>query len=134
MNTDCLGAASEIVPEPSVTVRRYGPFGNIFVRPMIFDSKGSKTSGHAHKFDHVTSISRGSVRVRAREINPQTNETFGPTVDRVYVAPAFVLIKKNWAHEIEALEDGTRADCIFALRDHSGEVTEEFDGSLENYS
>ncbi len=131
---NCLGVVEGPIPEPSVTVRRYGPFGNLFFRPMIFKTKGSMTSGHAHKFDHVTYVTAGSVRVKAREVNTQTNETFGPVVDRIYVSPACVLIKKNWAHEIEALEENTRADCIFALRDHTGEVTDQYDGSLENYS
>ncbi len=132
---DCLGVATDTVPEPSSTItRRYGPFGNIFFRPMEFPVKGSKTSGHTHKFDHVTWVSSGSVRVRAREVDPATNDAIGPVVDRIYIAPAVVCIKKNWMHEFEALEDGTRADCIFALRDWKGEVAEEFDGSLENYT
>ena len=108
--------------------------GNVFIRPNRLEKAGHKTSGHTHNFDHVTFLSRGSVRVRARQVGVTTNEAFGDVVDRVYVAPAAICIKKNWMHEFTALEDNTRADCIFALRDHTGEVAEEFDGSLENYS
>lgn len=158
MASNCLGEASATIPEPSaVIIRRYGPFGNLFFRPMEFPSKGSIVQGHAHKFDHVTFISRGSVRVRARQIgevryrSPESTETiaapekivlqphqlgrqldeedelldsdiiiiegFGPITDRVYLSPAAICIRKNWMHEFTALEDNTRADCIFALRD-----------------
>lgn len=122
-------------PIPATTiVRRYGAFGNLFFRPMDFPSVGSIVDGHTHNFDHVTWISAGSVKVRAREVNPSTGEGIGPMVDRVYVAPAVICIKKNWAHQFTALAAGTRADCIYALRDYDGNVSDTYDGNLENYS
>jgi len=113
--------------EPATT-RRYGPFGNLWFRPMDFAQVGSVIKGHKHHYDHVTFLSRGAVLV-AYELPT------GERGERVYSAPAAILIRKNVIHEITALEPGTRADCIYALRDlGTGEVVDYWDGGLEAYS
>lgn len=124
----------ELTISPAATVvRRYGPFGNLFLRPMDFPEVGSVVSGHTHKFDHVTWLSRGSVVCRAQECDPVTKEPIGPAVERAYQAPAAILIARNFKHEFVALEPGTRADCIFALRDFDGKPSDHWNGDLSAY-
>jgi hypothetical protein len=113
--------------------QQYGPFGNLFFRPMMFDGKGSFVKGHSHNFDHATFISRGSLHVRAFKIKPDNTPEDSPAWERDYKSPAAVLIKANVSHEFTALEDGTVATCIFALRDFKGEVTDTWDGNMVPY-
>lgn len=112
----------------AATSRRYGPFGNIWIRPIDFQGAGSILKGHKHNYDHVTWLSRGAVMVRYTTAE-------GDRAERIYIAPAAILIKRGIEHEITALEDGTQADCIYALRDlQSGEVIDHWDGGMEAYS
>jgi len=112
----------------AATSRRYGPFGNVWIRPIDFKGAGSVLQGHKHNYDHITWLSRGSVLVRYEMPN-------GDKGERVYEAPYPILIRKDVIHEITALEDNTLADCIYALRDmQSGEVIGHWDGGLEAYS
>jgi len=117
-----------LVPAPAPALsRRYGPFGNLWFRPMDFPAVGSVVPGHSHNYDHVTFLSRGSVSVRFTMPDGQRGE-------RVYNAPAVILIRKEVIHEFTALAPDTRADCIYALRDlASGEVVDHWDGGLEAY-
>ena len=73
--------------------------GNVMVRehqtPML---PGEKVSGHAHHFDHMTFVSRGSIIIRriengvvVREVTKNANEP-----------RPFVLIEKGVEHELEA--------------------------------
>jgi len=39
-----------------------------------------------------------------------------------FVAPTFIVIKKELIHKMTALEDDTVYYCVFALRDVDGEV------------
>lgn len=107
-------------------VSRYGPFGNVFFRPMEFERAGSFVQGHVHNYDHVTWISSGVVFVKAYEID-SNDQRLGPSFMQVFKAPAVICIKKRWMHEFTALEDNTLATCIFALRDRNGEVTDVWD-------
>jgi quercetin dioxygenase-like cupin family protein len=78
---------------------------NIWLRQMTFTKAGDANQGHAHTYDHVTLLAHGSVRV---------------VVDCVateFRAPQMIYIKQGKVHYIEALEDGTVAYCVHALRD-----------------
>ncbi len=121
-----------------------GPMGNVYFRPMKFEKARHVAGGHVHKHDHVTFLWRGSIRVRAWHVSSMTKsdaagfETLVPPeesqmVIASYSAPARILIKKDWCHEITALEDKTFADCIYALRDFADQVTDQFNGDLEPY-
>lgn len=125
-----------LAPSPArVIVRRYGAFGPFFFRPMEFPKAGSKVDGHAHKWDHVTWLTSGKLLMKARQLNGVTNTGFGPTIRRTFKAPCAICIKADWMHEFTALTDNVRADCIFALRDAvTGELTDEYQGNLEDYA
>tara|TARA_R110000868_G_scaffold218216_1_gene468432 strand:+ start:1231 stop:1605 length:375 start_codon:yes stop_codon:yes gene_type:complete len=92
-----------------------GYFGNIWVRQNILGLAGEAHDGHEHKFDHVTLLVSGKVRV---EIAGRDAKEF--------TAPTFIVIRKEHRHKITALEDGTVYYCVFALRDLDGEVMEIF--------
>lgn len=115
--------------------KREGPFGNVFTRPMWFQRAGDQHNGHCHHYDHVTFIYSGAVDVYAFEVDMATQRPKpGPPIYRQYKAPAMICIKKEWMHRLIALTDDTAAVCIYALRDHAGEVTDHWDGSMEAYT
>lgn len=90
-----------------------GYFGNIWVRQNLLLKAGESTQGHHHKFDHVSLLASGKVRVEI--------EGYEPTE---FTAPTFIVIKKEYSHKFTALEDNTLWYCVFALRDVDGEVTD----------
>lgn len=77
---------------------------NLWVRLMHFNKAGDYNDAHIHNFDHITLLSKGSVRVHVED---QTTE---------FKAPHLIYIAKGKSHFIEALEDDTVASCIHALR------------------
>lgn len=113
----------------------YGPLGNVFFRAMIFEKLGDTVAGHTHNYDHVTFLWRGSLKLRAWHASQEKDGVVsGDVVERTYTAPSRILIKRDWCHELTSLEENTSADCIFAIRDVStGEIAEDWDGSLEPY-
>ena len=91
-----------------------GYFGNIWVRQNTLVKQGESYSGHKHYFDHVTLLSKGSVKV---EVDGYPAKEF--------VAPTFIVIKKELEHKITALTDDVIYYCVFALRDNDGNVVDE---------
>lgn len=83
--------------------------GNLWLRQMHFKNAGDANEGHVHEYDHLTLLAYGSVRVHVN----------GETTD--FKAPQMVFIQKGKSHFIEALEDGTIAYCVHALRDKDTE-------------
>ena len=109
-----LVRALSLNAEPA-TSRRYGPFGNVFLRPMYFAGAGSVIQGHTHNYDHMTLIARGSVLAEF--------EWEGQKIERVYAADPHVVeicVKKNVRHKFTALTDDVVATCVYALRDDPG--------------
>jgi hypothetical protein len=92
-----------------------GYFGNIWVRQNVLELAGEAHDGHEHKFDHVTLLVSGKVSV---ELEGSEAKEF--------VAPTFIVIRKEHSHKITALEDGTVYYCVFALRDLDGDVMDVF--------
>lgn len=88
-----------------------GFFGNIWVRQNTLLKKGDSFPGHKHKFDHVTLLTKGSMSVQIEGHDPKE-----------FVAPTFIVIRKEHNHKITALEDDTMYYCVFALRDLNGEA------------
>jgi quercetin dioxygenase-like cupin family protein len=82
---------------------------NLWLRQMVFEKVGDMNEAHVHNFDHVTLVAHGSVRVH---VDDNTKD---------FVAPQVIFIKKGKPHFIEALEDGTVAYCVHALRDKDTE-------------
>ncbi len=77
---------------------------NLWVRMMTFEKAGDRNEGHVHTFDHITLLSKGKVNVHV-----DNNVT-------TFTAPHLIYIAKGKSHYIEALEDGTIASCLHALR------------------
>ena len=92
-----------------------GYFGNIWVRQNVLELAGESQDGHEHKFDHVTLLVSGKISVQVAEDEPKE-----------FIAPTFIVIRKERQHKITALADGTVYYCVFALRDIDGEVMEIF--------
>lgn len=76
---------------------------------MYFAKAGDANEGHVHNYDHTTLLAYGSVRVHVD----------GKTTD--FKAPQMIYIQAGKSHFIEALEDGTVAYCVHALRDANTE-------------
>ena len=78
---------------------------NLWTRQMYFAKAGDANEGHVHNYDHTTLLAYGSIRVHVGD----------KTTD--YEAPKMIYVKAGISHYIEALEDGTVAYCVHALRD-----------------
>ena len=76
---------------------------------MYFAKAGDANEGHVHNYDHTTLLAYGSVRVH---VNGQTTD---------FKAPQMIYVQAGKSHFIEALEDGTVAYCVHALRDKDSE-------------
>jgi quercetin dioxygenase-like cupin family protein len=87
---------------------KIGCVANLFSRMMHFKAAGDKEIGHTHPFDHLTLLASGRLQVT---VDGQVSE---------FAAPHMVYIKADKVHELVALEDGTVAYCIHALRDGNG--------------
>jgi quercetin dioxygenase-like cupin family protein len=82
---------------------------NLWTRQMYFAKAGDANEGHVHNYDHTTLLAYGSVRVHVD----------GNTTD--FKAPHMIYVQAGKRHFIEALEDGTVAYCVHALRDANTE-------------
>ena len=99
-----------------------GFFGNVWIRQNILIKKGDVNNGHKHKFDHVSLLTQGSVAVEVDGHPPKE-----------FVAPTFIIIRKEHNHKMTALEDNTTWFCIFALRDLDGEpIGELYDSNIHD--
>jgi hypothetical protein len=100
-----------------------GYFGNIWVRQNHLPYAGQTNGGgHQHNFDHVTLLAKGSVSVEVEGYPPKE-----------FVAPTFIVIKKEHQHKFTALTDDTLYFCVFALRDVNGDVTDFYDKQNSPY-
>lgn len=88
-----------------------GYFGNIWVRQNVLPHPGDVFPGHKHKFDHVSLLVSGELKVKVVGYPPKT-----------FKAPTFIVIRKEHEHEFTALQPNTLFYCVFALRDIEGEV------------
>lgn len=82
---------------------------NLWVRQMHFIKAGDMNEGHVHNYDHMTLLAYGSIRVH---VDSSISE---------FKAPQMIFIKAGKSHFIEALEDGTIAYCVHALRNEDTE-------------
>ena len=81
-----------------------GQVANVFIRMMTFEKAGDVEDGHTHDFDHVTLLSKGSLKV------------ISDGKETVFTAPHMIFIKKDEEHAFTALEDNTVAYCIHPMR------------------
>ena len=82
-----------------------GCVANLFSRMMRFEKAGDTELGHAHQFDHLTLLAKGTLKVTVEGVATE------------FTAPHMIYIHKDKVHELEALTDETVAYCIHALRD-----------------
>jgi hypothetical protein len=75
---------------------------------MHFLKKGDVEHGHTHRYDHMTLLASGSLKVTIEGVSTE------------FVAPYMIYIRKDKNHILEALEDNTVAYCIHALRNNDG--------------
>lgn len=97
--------------------------GNVFIRPNRLN-KGQVIHGHAHTFDHVSYVTAGAAHVVA---TPPNGERYERTI-RASDDRNWLLIRAGVKHEITALEDGTKFDCVYSHRTPQGDVVEEYTG------
>ena len=91
-----------MIPEELLYPRHYA-VGGVYVKELLLSHKGSKVVGHKHKFDHLSLLATGIVKV---------------TVDghsTTYIGPIGINIKANQQHEILAITDNCLWYCIHAV-------------------
>ena len=87
-----------------------GCYANVWIRQRQFPIVGEKIGGHKHKYDHVSILATGKALVEVDGI------------EKEFIAPAFIIIRKDKIHNVTALEENTTWYCIFANRDINGDV------------
>lgn len=100
-----------------MTGAELGYFGNIWVRQNTIEKAGESFPGHKHKFDHVTLLVKGGIEVEVEGHAPKH-----------FVAPTFVIIRKEHEHKVTSLTDDVIYYCVFALRNLDGEAIEDMAG------
>ncbi len=92
---------------PTVNI---GTVANVFVRQMVFAAAGDQELGHAHPYDHMTLLAKGSMSV-----------TIGDK-ETVFTAPSMIYIEANTQHTLTAASEQTVAYCVHALREPTGDI------------
>lgn len=108
-------AAREARQVEAMTTEELGFFGNIWVRAHRFAQVGEVMPGHTHRFDHVSFLTRGRVRV---EVGEHATD---------YTAPAWIVVRKEHVHRLICLEAPADWWCVFAVREPDGSIAETFD-------
>jgi len=103
----------------AVSINREFDAGNVRIREMSFSKAGDETTLHAHEFDHVFYIVRGSVRAITgnREV-----------IKRASDGKNWVLIQAGTPHNLIAQEDGSLGHCIMSHRFPDGSIAEAYTG------
>ena len=78
---------------------------NLWIKLMTFEQAGDVNEGHKHVFDHPTLLVKGSLEVDIEGVKTR------------FEAPHIVFIARETVHTLTALEPGTVAACIHAIRD-----------------
>ena len=78
---------------------------NLWIKLMTFENAGDINAGHMHVFDHPTLLVKGRM-----EVDIEGEKT-------IFEAPHIIFIAKEIFHTLTALEPGTVAACIHAIRD-----------------
>lgn len=91
--------------EDTLPIMSFCIISNVWIKMMTFRKAGDFIPGHKHIFDHPTLVSQGSVEV---DVSGELT---------TFTAPAIICIERDKVHKITALEDGTVASCIHAIRE-----------------
>jgi quercetin dioxygenase-like cupin family protein len=103
---------------------------NVYSRPNVLRKKGDQIEGHKHNFDHLTIVTRGSVRIKAKKPDGSTPQL---DVKSTEYWP-LINIEAGVEHEITALEDDSAFICVYAHRNPQGEVVQEYNKWDEAYA
>ncbi len=79
-----------------------GDFAGIWVRKMYYATSSTVYVGHKHNHDHLSLLATGKVIIEVEGYKPKE-----------FIAPTFVIIRKNKEHKITALQDNTTWFCLF---------------------
>lgn len=91
---------------------------NVYSRLMHFLKAGDQEIGHTHAYDHGTLLASGKLLVE--KMNNEGEVFFS----KEFTAPTFIMVEKEYAHRLTALEDNTVATCIHALRTIDEEIVD----------
>jgi hypothetical protein len=131
---ETVGATSGLFNCSTDKVLSEGPYGNLYRRQMVVDTKFAQVEGHKHNYDHVTYLIRGKVLMTVWKEDYQGNKHPGTSKEETFQAPSAILIRKNNFHKFTALTDDTILECVYAIRDSkTGEFSESWDGSKHPY-
>lgn len=87
----------------------------VFAKTMVIHKAGTLIPQHAHRYDHVSVLVRGSVRLWRDGV------LYGDAV-----APVGITIEAEVKHLFQSLEDDTIVLCVHDIRDGEGvEIAEE---------
>lgn len=87
-----------------------GCYANIWIRQKKFSAINETIGGHKHKYDHVSLLTSGKVKVEVDGF------------EKEFTAPTFIVIEKDKIHNVTALTDDVVWYCVFAHRDINGDV------------
>lgn len=79
-----------------------GDFAGIWVRKMYYATAATVYEGHRHNHDHLSLLATGKVIIEVEGYKPKE-----------FIAPTFVIVRKEKKHKITALVDDTTWFCLF---------------------
>ncbi len=79
-----------------------GDFAGIWIRKMFYATAATVYEGHRHNHDHLSLLATGKVIIEVEGYD-----------SKVFIAPTFIIIRKNKEHKITALHDETTWFCLF---------------------
>jgi len=77
---------------------------NVFVKMMHLYWPGDKVVGHAHTFDHITLLTKGTVLMKANDVVKE------------HTGPKLIVTPKGVVHEFEAITPDCLLCCVHAIR------------------
>lgn len=96
--------------EAVAMVEQHFAYGGVYAKLMRLEKAGWFVKQHRHAYDHMTLLTRGSMRVWLDD------------EVRDYQAPNAILVVANKHHTMMALEDDTEAYCIHRLNCGDAEI------------
>lgn len=123
--------------------------GPLLVRIGPSMKKGERVRGHAHTFDHVTTVVTGTLRIEVLDgpdVEEERDEETGAVIVEAKLANTLqardvaakhrihmrCIAKGAW-HRLTALEDGTRYECWYPHINEHGEIVEVYEGRDDAY-
>ncbi len=90
-------------------------YAGIFTRVHGPHPAGHVMDGHTHNFDHQTLLVSGAVRVKwERRAKGDSGEVVA-SGEKVFKAPAAIIVRADTCHELTAIEDSTVWCCLFRV-------------------